>query len=180
MLAIDGSELANRAVDQGLELARVLGARVTAVNVTEPWTAVVTGEGALGFPLDDYNKTAAANSRERPHHSDQRSTADTLKWNTRARGARSAASCAFALRRKVARLLGRLWPGTTETCVGTAAVDRTYIMAQSSNKGKKGRPPMRPLAQGHTTKIHALCACDLRWHDVHQTSFERARVRSGI
>ena len=63
MLAIDGSELANRAVDQGLELARVLGARVTAVNVTEPWTAVVTGEGALGFPLDDYNKTAAANSR---------------------------------------------------------------------------------------------------------------------
>lgn len=62
LIATDGSELADRAVAQGLELANVLDARVTAVTVTEPWPAVVTGEAALGFPLDEYNKSAAMNA----------------------------------------------------------------------------------------------------------------------
>jgi len=62
LIATDGSELADRAVAQGLELAKVLGARVTAVTVTEPWIAVVKGEAALGFPVDEYNKSAAINA----------------------------------------------------------------------------------------------------------------------
>ena len=62
LIATDGSELADRAVAQGLELAKVLGARVTAVTVTEPWTAVVAGEAALAFPVDEYNKSAAMNA----------------------------------------------------------------------------------------------------------------------
>lgn len=56
LLATDGSDLAERAASQGLELAKVLGARVTAVTVTEPWSAVVTGDVAFGFPAADYEK----------------------------------------------------------------------------------------------------------------------------
>ena len=54
LIATDGSELAERAASQGLELAKLLEAKATAVTVTEPWTAVVTGEAALGFPPGDY------------------------------------------------------------------------------------------------------------------------------
>jgi len=66
-LATDGSDLAERAALQGLELAKRLEARVTAVAVTEPWSAVITAEAALRFPAADYEKgvieTAEAASR---------------------------------------------------------------------------------------------------------------------
>lgn len=58
LIATDGSELAGKAVAAGFGLARALGAQVTAVTVTEPWTALVTGEAAFGFPVDEYNKSA--------------------------------------------------------------------------------------------------------------------------
>ena len=58
LIATDGSELAGKAVAAGFDLARQLGAQVTAMTVTEPWQAVVTGEAALGFPLDEYEKAA--------------------------------------------------------------------------------------------------------------------------
>ena len=48
--------MAEHAASWGLELAGLLGARVTAVTVTEPWSAVVTGEAAFGFPSADYEK----------------------------------------------------------------------------------------------------------------------------
>ena len=59
LIASDGSELAERAAARGLELAKLLAAKVTAVTVTEPWAAVVTGEAALGFPFEEYEKSAA-------------------------------------------------------------------------------------------------------------------------
>ena len=62
LIATDGSELAERAVAQGLELAKVLNAKVTAVTATEPWTAVVSGEAALAFPYADYDKASAENA----------------------------------------------------------------------------------------------------------------------
>jgi nucleotide-binding universal stress UspA family protein len=62
LIASDGSELAQKAVDQGVALAKVLGAKATAVNVTEPWTAIAPGEVAIAFPLDEYEKGAAANA----------------------------------------------------------------------------------------------------------------------
>jgi nucleotide-binding universal stress UspA family protein len=58
LIATDGSDLAERAASQGLELARILDAKVTAATVTEPWTAVVAGEAAFGFPHADYEKSA--------------------------------------------------------------------------------------------------------------------------
>jgi nucleotide-binding universal stress UspA family protein len=62
LIATDGSELAGRAVAAGLALAKELKAKVTAVTVTEPWSAMVTGEPALVFPIEDYEKAAAENA----------------------------------------------------------------------------------------------------------------------
>ena len=59
LIATDGSELAAKAVTTGLTLAKTLGAKVTAVNATEPWTAMVTGEAALAFPIEEYEKSSA-------------------------------------------------------------------------------------------------------------------------
>lgn len=59
LIATDGSELAGKAVNAGLQLAKVLNAKVTAVTVTEPWTAYVTGETAIAFPLDEFEKSVA-------------------------------------------------------------------------------------------------------------------------
>ncbi len=62
LIATDGSELAQRAVEQGLQLAKALNSKVTAVAVTEPWTAAVSGEWAVAFPVEEYEKSSAANA----------------------------------------------------------------------------------------------------------------------
>jgi nucleotide-binding universal stress UspA family protein len=59
LIATDGSELAQKAVDRGLALAKALDATVTAIMVTEPWSAAVYGEGAIAFPVNDYEKSVA-------------------------------------------------------------------------------------------------------------------------
>jgi nucleotide-binding universal stress UspA family protein len=64
LIASDGSELAGRAVEQGLTLAKTLHSKVTAVTVTEPWTAAVSGEWAVAFPVEEYEKAAAANAQK--------------------------------------------------------------------------------------------------------------------
>jgi len=64
LIATDGSELAGRAVEQGLTLAKTLGSKVTAVTVTEPWTAAVSGEWAVAFPVEEYEKAAALNAQK--------------------------------------------------------------------------------------------------------------------
>jgi nucleotide-binding universal stress UspA family protein len=62
LIATDGSELAGRAVATGLTLAKALKARVTAVTATAPWSAMVIGEPALVFPIEEYEKAAAENA----------------------------------------------------------------------------------------------------------------------
>jgi nucleotide-binding universal stress UspA family protein len=62
LIATDGSELAERAAAQGLELARLLNAKVTVATVSEPWTAVVTGDAAFGFPPEDYDRGVTENA----------------------------------------------------------------------------------------------------------------------
>lgn len=62
LIATDGSELAGRAVTIGLALAKTLKARVTAVTATQPWSAMVTGEPALVFPIEEYEKAASENA----------------------------------------------------------------------------------------------------------------------
>ncbi len=62
LIASDGSEISGKAVEQGLALAKALNAKVTIVTVTEPWTAVVSGEMGIAFPIDEYEQGCAANA----------------------------------------------------------------------------------------------------------------------
>ena len=58
LIATDGSELAGKAISVGFELARQLESQVTVVTVTEPWTALVSGDAAFGFPIAEYEEAA--------------------------------------------------------------------------------------------------------------------------
>jgi nucleotide-binding universal stress UspA family protein len=65
LIATDGSELAAKAVTQGLALAKALGAKATAVTVSEPWNFVLAALAEREHrlePLADYDqcKNAAA------------------------------------------------------------------------------------------------------------------------
>jgi nucleotide-binding universal stress UspA family protein len=60
LVATDGLELADKAVEQGLALAGKLGTKVTAVTVTLPWSSTASGEWPLVFPIDEYERAATA------------------------------------------------------------------------------------------------------------------------
>jgi len=62
LIATDGSELAGKAVAAGFSLARLLEAKVTVVTVTEPWTALVSGDIGIAFPVDEYEKSSSENA----------------------------------------------------------------------------------------------------------------------
>ena len=62
LIATDGSELANKAVEQGLSIAKAFNAKVTVVTVTEPWMMSAPGEVAVVFPVEQYEKAAAVNA----------------------------------------------------------------------------------------------------------------------
>jgi nucleotide-binding universal stress UspA family protein len=53
LIATDGSELAQKAVEQGLDLAKSLGAKVTAVIVTAPWPVAEAGGVMVESPIKD-------------------------------------------------------------------------------------------------------------------------------
>lgn len=60
LIAFDGSELAEKALKHAIDLARASGGKITALNVTLPWSSVAAGEVALMFPPEDYDKSTAA------------------------------------------------------------------------------------------------------------------------
>jgi nucleotide-binding universal stress UspA family protein len=60
LIAADGSELSDKAVRQGLELAKAIGAATTIVHVTPPWSSIAVGEVAVMFPPQDYEANMAA------------------------------------------------------------------------------------------------------------------------
>jgi nucleotide-binding universal stress UspA family protein len=62
LIATDGSELARKAIDHGLGLAKALGAKASAVMVTEPWASIAPGEMAFAYPIEIYEKDAAASA----------------------------------------------------------------------------------------------------------------------
>lgn len=59
LIAIDGSELAQKALDQGIALAQALDARVTIVTVSEPWHSYAVGEATMPFPVKEYQESVA-------------------------------------------------------------------------------------------------------------------------
>jgi nucleotide-binding universal stress UspA family protein len=64
LIATDGSELAQKAVTEGLEMAKAVGAKITVINVTEPWVAVAPGEIAMAFPIKEYDESVATNAAQ--------------------------------------------------------------------------------------------------------------------
>lgn len=64
LIATDGSQLAQKAVAQGLALAKELKATVTVVTVTEPLMSMFAGEGAIALPIEDYESAARASAEE--------------------------------------------------------------------------------------------------------------------
>jgi nucleotide-binding universal stress UspA family protein len=87
LIATDGSELAGKAITTGLALAKSLGATVVAVTATEPWTAMMNGEGmAFDFPIDEYEKACAGHAERilagvRSAAADQGITCETVHAN---------------------------------------------------------------------------------------------------
>ena len=63
LVATDGSDIADKAVAQGLALAAALGAKVTAVTVTMPWSSSPEGEWPIFFPIEDYERAASASAQ---------------------------------------------------------------------------------------------------------------------
>ena len=62
LIATDGSELAQKAEVAGLALAKAIGARATAVTVTEPWDAfsmAALAERGMPNPVADYDEAVA-------------------------------------------------------------------------------------------------------------------------
>ena len=59
LIAIDGSEIANKAMPHAIELAKALGAKLSAVTVTEPYDAVIAAEAPA-----DYNEQSEESAAE--------------------------------------------------------------------------------------------------------------------
>ena len=65
LIATDGSELAAKAETTGLCLAKRMGARVSVVTATEPWSAMLIGDSpAFDFPIEEFEKAAGRRAGE--------------------------------------------------------------------------------------------------------------------
>jgi nucleotide-binding universal stress UspA family protein len=60
LVPTDGSELANKAVEAGIFLAKQIGARITAVTVTEPFHVFSVEPRQLEYTRSEYQKHADA------------------------------------------------------------------------------------------------------------------------
>ena len=65
LIATDGSDVSQKAVDQGLDLAKAMGARVTLLKVTEMWSAldIATKNDTLGM-VEKFEEQQAAAAKE--------------------------------------------------------------------------------------------------------------------
>lgn len=61
LIATDGSELGQKALAQGLELAKLLQAKALAVIVTEPWT-VIAGSAPTQSVIEHYKRAVKENA----------------------------------------------------------------------------------------------------------------------
>ena len=59
LIASDGSDLAQKAVEHGLTLARALNAQATVITVTEPWDALMSGNNISVLPRAAYDENVA-------------------------------------------------------------------------------------------------------------------------
>ena len=62
LIATDGSDLAAKAMAQGVLFAKEIGAKITAVTVTEPFHAVSVKPSQLEYTPREYKKHAEAHA----------------------------------------------------------------------------------------------------------------------
>ena len=62
LIATDGSELAAKAVEQGVLFAKEIGAKITAVTVTEPFHLLSVKPSQLEYTSIEYQKYAKAHA----------------------------------------------------------------------------------------------------------------------
>ena len=64
IVATDGSDLAAKAVEQGVLFAKDIGAKITAVTVTEPFELVSVSQIQLEYTPIEYKKHAEAQANK--------------------------------------------------------------------------------------------------------------------
>jgi nucleotide-binding universal stress UspA family protein len=64
LVATDGSDLAAKAVEQGVLFAKEIGAKITAVTVTEPYHLLSVAPSQLEYTPIEYEKHAKAHAEE--------------------------------------------------------------------------------------------------------------------
>jgi nucleotide-binding universal stress UspA family protein len=64
LIATDGSDLAAKAVEQGILFAKEIGAKVTAVTVTEPFNVFSLAPSELEYTPFEYKKHAEAHAEK--------------------------------------------------------------------------------------------------------------------
>lgn len=67
LVATDGSELAGKAVDHGIKLAKTVGASLLFVTVTEIWSAIemaAESERGAPHPMETYEAMAATSAQK--------------------------------------------------------------------------------------------------------------------
>jgi len=60
LIPTDGSELAGKAVEHGIAFAKEIGAKITAVTVTEPFHVISVAPSQLEYTRDEYKRHAEA------------------------------------------------------------------------------------------------------------------------
>jgi nucleotide-binding universal stress UspA family protein len=64
LIATDGSDLAAKAVEQGIPFAKEIGAKITAVTVTEPFHLLSVAPSQLEYTPIEYKKHAEAHAEK--------------------------------------------------------------------------------------------------------------------
>jgi nucleotide-binding universal stress UspA family protein len=62
LIATDGSDIASKALAEGVELAKTLGAKITIVTVSDTFAGTVPVEVAIAYPFDVYEKACEENA----------------------------------------------------------------------------------------------------------------------
>jgi nucleotide-binding universal stress UspA family protein len=57
LIAIDGSELSDLALQHGRAIAKAFAAKVVVVHATPPWSSLVVGDAVVMYPPADYEQT---------------------------------------------------------------------------------------------------------------------------
>lgn len=83
LIPTDGSELADKAVEHGLELARQLGASAVALRVMAPPSPLVMEGVVIAYPVDEMRKEAMSQIATQMHDVEERARKVGVALDTR-------------------------------------------------------------------------------------------------